>query len=337
MPIMGNILRLQGEVESREDREEVGKDHTRAVPIRLNCADFGTFNGRSDQWINFKENILSKAGVGGYSQYLKPDFKLESHNGEGNQRMFYLLQSATNGGGAAHVVRKFNGTADGHGAWQALMDWYEGTTMSGEIARGLRTKLWALRLRPREEANRHINEFILYADQLKELGREEREETLIDLFLDSIVDTKYAVPVASCRLNKHITLEECYEAVRKYDNVITRENIREDNLVRFNKIRRIDGQNLGQDNEHTDISYKPYKEWVNLTPEERKAIHKARGEAQAKGIKNWNQRKPGETETKTGDKTNDDRNKQKGRKRARRVTFQDEEEVKPEEEKVNDE
>jgi hypothetical protein len=44
------------------------------VNIKLSCADFGTFNGRLDQWITFKENTLSKAGVGGYAQYFKSDF-----------------------------------------------------------------------------------------------------------------------------------------------------------------------------------------------------------------------------------------------------------------------
>ncbi len=104
---------------------------------------------------------MSKAGVGGYSQYLKIDFTLTEKNKEGNQRIFYLLQSTTNGGGASHAVRKFTSIVDGHGAWQALMAWYEGPVMSGEIARGLRTKLWALRLRSREEANKHINDFII--------------------------------------------------------------------------------------------------------------------------------------------------------------------------------
>jgi hypothetical protein len=104
------------------------------------------------------------------------DFHRTTCNEEGN---VCLLQLATNGGGTAHVVQKFTATEDGHGAWQALLAWYEGPIMSGEIARGLRTKLWALRLRPRDEADTHMNYFILYSDQLKELGREEREETLI--------------------------------------------------------------------------------------------------------------------------------------------------------------
>jgi hypothetical protein len=159
-----------------------------------------------------------------------------------------LLQSATNGSGAAHFVCKFTSSADGHRAWQALLGWCDGPVMSGEITRALCTKLWALRLRHRDEANRHINDLILHSDQLKELDREEREETLIDLFFDSIVDTKYTVPVASCHLNERITLKECYEVIHKYDNVITRENIKEDNIACFNKLRRVEIQGTGGDN-----------------------------------------------------------------------------------------
>jgi hypothetical protein len=191
--------------------------------------------------------------------------------------------------------------------------------MSGEIARALRTKLWTLRLRPRDEANRHINDFILYSDRLKELDREEREEKLIDLFLDSIVDTKYAVLVASCRLSEKITLEECYEAIRKYDNVITRENIKEDNIVRFNKLRRLE-TGTGDNDNNADISYKPYKEWMKLTPEQRKEIRKARSEAQGKGLKGWNQGR-----NDSADKNTEAGNRYKNKKRQRRVAFQDEE------------
>ncbi len=44
-----------------------------SVTIKLSCADFGTFNGRSDQWISFKENTLSKAGVGVMHSTLNKD------------------------------------------------------------------------------------------------------------------------------------------------------------------------------------------------------------------------------------------------------------------------
>lgn len=35
-------------------------------------------------------------------------------------------------------------------------------------------------------ANTFIKDFVLHSDQLKEMGKEEHEETLIDLFLDAV-------------------------------------------------------------------------------------------------------------------------------------------------------
>jgi hypothetical protein len=131
--------------------------------------------------------------------------------------------------------------------------------MSGEITRGLRRKLRGFKLKPREEANKRINNFILYSDQLKDLDRGEREETLVDLFFVSIIDERYAVPVATCHQSKHITLEECYEAICKYDNVIMQENIRDNNLTRLNKIRLVDRQGHKPEG-NPDTSYRSYKE-----------------------------------------------------------------------------
>ncbi len=59
-----------GDARKRDEIEDTNRDQVKSMLIRLNCADFGTFNGRSDHWISFKENILSKAGGCGYSQYL---------------------------------------------------------------------------------------------------------------------------------------------------------------------------------------------------------------------------------------------------------------------------
>jgi hypothetical protein len=111
---MGGII----STESRDDSDSTTRkgNGPESVNIKLSCTDFGTFNGRSDHWIFFKENILSKAGVGGYAQYFQQDFHLTEQNKEGNNRIFYLLQNATNGGGASHVVRKHLVNADGNGA-----------------------------------------------------------------------------------------------------------------------------------------------------------------------------------------------------------------------------
>jgi len=129
----------------------------------------------SNHWISFKENILSNAGAGGYAQYFWQDFCLDENNKEGDSRIFYLLQNATNGGGASHVVRKHLSNADSNAAWKSLLAWYEESVMSGEIAKTLQTKLWGLHLNSKNDVNKHINNFTLYMDQLQELGGEERE------------------------------------------------------------------------------------------------------------------------------------------------------------------
>jgi hypothetical protein len=72
---------------SKEGRDDTPvKRETEPVNIKLSCADFGNFNGRSDHWITFKENTLSKAGVGGYAQFFKPNFIVNDTTKEGNQR-----------------------------------------------------------------------------------------------------------------------------------------------------------------------------------------------------------------------------------------------------------
>lgn len=124
--------------------------------------------------------------------------------------------------------------------------------------------------------------------------------------------------MASCRLSAGITLEECYEAICKFDNVITRENIKEDNRARLNKIRRLETHSPGDNN--VDTSYKPYKEWMNLTAEQRKEIHRARGERKNK---NWNQNK---NKLKEETKINEENEEQRNKKRPRRLAFQDQEE-----------
>jgi hypothetical protein len=261
---MGNLPSLWDENRTTPDQHVKNQD---SVNIKLSCADFGSFDGRSDHWISFKENTLSKAGVGGYAQYFREDFTENVSNREGNNRIFYLLQTATNGGGASHVVRRHAASANGHAAWQGLLAWYEGPVMSGKIAKTLRTKLWALRLRTKDDVNKHINDFTLYMDQLKELGREEREETLTDLFLDSIIDPQFEVTVANCRLRDRISIHECFEAIRKYDNVITREAT-QGGGNRY-KIRRINN-NLKQETTQEgknkiDGAYRTYREWQKLT------------------------------------------------------------------------
>jgi hypothetical protein len=142
----------------------------------------------------------------------------------------------------------------------------------------MRTKLWALRLHAKDDVNKHVNDFTLYMDQLKELGREEREETLTDLFLDSILDPKFEVTIANCGLRERISIHECFEAIRKYHNMIAREATQgEGNRYKIRRVNNgIKQETRQQGKAKIDGSYRTYNEWQKLTPEERAAVLAAR-------------------------------------------------------------
>jgi hypothetical protein len=224
------------------------------------------------------------------------------------------------GGGASHVMHKYAATADGHAAWQGLLAWYEGPVMSGEIAKTLRMKLWALKQQSKDDVNKHVNDFTLYIDQLKELGREEWEETLTDLFLDSIVDPKFEVTVANCCLRDRISIHECFEAIRKYDNVIMREATQgEGNKC---KIWRLNSNGKWQGTRQqgkVDSSYQTYNVWQKLTPDQRAVILEARERENEKNDPKDEHEPKIERETSTGGTENSNRRKQqRGRKGTRR-------------------
>ena len=88
---------------------------------------------------------------------------------EGNHRVDYLFEGATNDGSASHIVSGQEEERDGRAAWYALKDWYEGKSTSGDIAKACRLKLQALELTPKGEASMYINEFVWFKNQLEDM------------------------------------------------------------------------------------------------------------------------------------------------------------------------
>jgi hypothetical protein len=245
----------------------------RAVTFKITAQDFGKFDGKPEHWYGFKNKTLSTLGVAGFSSILDPARPIVDE--EGNRRLYYLFEGATNEGSASHIVKHHRATMDGRAAWQSLKDWYEGRTTSGDIAKTCRTKLLALELNPKGDANAYINEFIRLKEQLEDMGEGERSATLIEQFLDQIKDPKYDVTVTTLRMDNNKTLESCIEAVRRYDLVLTRQRIQDHRLT---KIRRLPGMEDVTD-EGAGVQSSSYiapEIWRTLTPEQRKAIIQAR-------------------------------------------------------------
>ena len=246
------------------------KDEYKAVSFKITAKDFGTFDGKPEHWFPFKHKTESTLGVAGFSSLL--DVHVPMSDVEGNRRLYYLLEGATNDGAASHIIKQHKVMKDGRAAWVALKDWYEGKTMAGDIAKTCRVKLQALELLPKGDANTYINEFIKLKDQLEEAGEGERPATLVEQFLDQIKDPQYEVTVSNLRMENDKTLDQCIEVIRKHDLVVTRQRIKDH---RFSKIRRLNS--LGNNPHNPSGSgYIPPDVWANLTPAQRQAIIQAR-------------------------------------------------------------
>ena len=80
-----------------------------------------------------------------------------------NYNVFALLLAATEDGAAASKVNTFEPTCNGHLAWRALIDWYDGTHMVCATAATLKYKLNHLKLTPGVTPLAYINKFTTFS------------------------------------------------------------------------------------------------------------------------------------------------------------------------------
>ena len=242
-----------------------------AATFKITAKDFGKFDGMPEHWFSFKNKTKSTLGIAGFSSLLDPDAPIRDI--EGNHRLYFLFEGATNEGAASHIVKRHKATMDGRAAWQSLVDWFEGVAVAGDIAKTCRTKLQALELNPKGNANTYINEFIRLRDQLEDTGEGERPATLIDLFLDHIRDDKYKITVSNLRMDRNKTLDSCIEAIRQQDLINEREEVHDRRL----KARRLNAdEDVTMNQSSSQSTYIPPEVWSVLTTEQRKAIIDAR-------------------------------------------------------------
>ena len=80
------------------------KDSTKAVAFKIGANDFGKFDGRPEHWYAFKNKTMSTLGVAGFSSILDKGKPIKDQ--EGNHRVYYLFEGATNEGSASHIVKQ---------------------------------------------------------------------------------------------------------------------------------------------------------------------------------------------------------------------------------------
>ena len=83
-----------------------------------------------------------------------------------NSIVYSQLAVTTIDGTARHLVQVYEGTKDGHAAWNALTDWYDGPSVKSETAEAIRDKLEMLMLTSGTSASDYINKFMSYHYEL---------------------------------------------------------------------------------------------------------------------------------------------------------------------------
>jgi hypothetical protein len=86
------------------------------------------WDGNPEGWLDFKQNMMAAAVMMGLKKVMTSSGSvLRSEKGfEEKNELLYAKLVLSVGGTAKMVVREFDDTADGRGAWQALVKHYEG-------------------------------------------------------------------------------------------------------------------------------------------------------------------------------------------------------------------
>lgn len=218
--------------------------------LKLQAQSVTPFGGGYDDWNVWKSRTECAFNGSGYEKVLT-ESEYSEKNSCKNKIVYSQLSVATVDGTAYHLVRNFDDTKDGHAAWKALCEWYDGEEIRTEAAENARSKLEALALHEGGNASDFVNKFLNYFRYLEKIpGEQYSKSHAVQKFLGSIKDRNYAGTVSYCR-NGSLTLDACVSKVRLNERELSRKKRSERTLRGV--IRRMEtSRKRGSDSESED-------------------------------------------------------------------------------------
>ena len=131
-----------------------------------------TFSGTNEEWHKWK-NKTACAFEGSRYDRILGDRAFANNHPKMNKIVYSQLAAATIDGTAHHIVAQMSDTKDGHAAWHALSEWYDGDIAKAETAEELCVKLQELTLSQGMDAMSYINKFLIYLCDLNKIPGEE--------------------------------------------------------------------------------------------------------------------------------------------------------------------
>ena len=183
--------------------------------LKLEAAKITEFHGRSDGFRAWRIRTGCAFHGSGFERILT-DQPFSMANPRMNRIVFSQLSVATANGDAYHLVLKHNNTKNGHGAWNELLNWYDGDAVRSETADTLRVKLHNLKLREPTSGSQYINCFNQYIHHLDRIHGEGMSEShKIQIFIRNIEDDDYMDVALHLRNSEVQSLEKAISAIRK--------------------------------------------------------------------------------------------------------------------------
>ena len=140
-----------------------------------------------------------------------------------NKIVYSQLAAATNDGTAHHLIAQLGDTKDGHAAWNALSEWYDGDVAKAETTKELRNKLQELTLTQGMDAMAYINKFLIYLCDLNKIPGEEFSASHgVSLFLRNIHNDDYKQEISILKTSNEHDIMHCVQAIRKRERKLIR-------------------------------------------------------------------------------------------------------------------
>ena len=279
----------------RKNRKPDQNEDSRSK-LKLEAQKINEFSGSSSEWPKWRNRTECALDGSGYEDVLE-NRAYASKNQEYNRVVYGQLSVATVDGTAHHLVKKYSKTKDGHAAWKALVDWYDGDSVKNETAEEIRSKIDNLVLHSQVSASHYVNKFSTWKNDLDKIpGEGFSPSHTVYLFLRNISDPEYDTTIQFLKNNK-ADFDECVSAVRKYERELSQKRAQRrkmKNLVRryheelkttathedrhgnndpderTTKIRRFNGKITP--NPRTNLLAVPSQDWRNLEKEKRDFI-----------------------------------------------------------------
>eukprot|EP00957_Ditylum_brightwellii_P000324 25411-Ditylum_brightwellii.AAC.1 len=136
---------------------------SRTLPsnLKLELQKIVEFSGRFEEWQKRKNRRQGAFDGPGYESILL-DRAFATQRMNMDRIVYSQLSVATSGGTAYYLVKQFESENDGHAAWSALCEVYDGDTMKAETADKIRNKLGSYCIYNGDSASYYINIFLLH-------------------------------------------------------------------------------------------------------------------------------------------------------------------------------